>query len=198
MVNEYRYMIDLGADLIINHHQHCVSGIEEYKGKKIYYGIGNFCFDKLGNIDSSWYKGILVSINITPIELNSSYIPYEWEENPFRLRVLPCDCKLSNEIRHYSSIINNPDELKAHLNKYYSEREKGIINSFEPYNNRIFCKLFNLGLMPSFLSKGKLLKLLNLIECESHCIATVKALKNRIYNKRSLVSRKNRDELKIK
>lgn len=37
-----RKLIDNGADLIVGSHSHCVQGAEEYKGKHIFYGIGNF------------------------------------------------------------------------------------------------------------------------------------------------------------
>lgn len=36
--------IDSGADLVVGHHPHVISGIEEYKGKNIVYSLGNFCF----------------------------------------------------------------------------------------------------------------------------------------------------------
>ncbi len=37
--------IDAGADLIIGHHAHILKGIEVYKGKVIFYSLGNFAMD---------------------------------------------------------------------------------------------------------------------------------------------------------
>lgn len=37
-------IIDLGADLIIGHHAHCIQPYEIYKGKYIFYGLGNCIF----------------------------------------------------------------------------------------------------------------------------------------------------------
>lgn len=37
-------MIDAGADMIIGHHPHTVQGVEIYKGKYIFYSLGNFSF----------------------------------------------------------------------------------------------------------------------------------------------------------
>jgi poly-gamma-glutamate synthesis protein (capsule biosynthesis protein) len=37
--------IDAGADLILGHHPHILKGIEVYKGKPIFYSIGNFAFE---------------------------------------------------------------------------------------------------------------------------------------------------------
>lgn len=36
--------IDNGADLIIGHHPHVLQGVEHYKGKQIFYSLGNFIF----------------------------------------------------------------------------------------------------------------------------------------------------------
>ncbi|MBI4331897.1 MAG: CapA family protein [Chloroflexi bacterium] len=34
--------IDAGADLVVGHHDHIIKGIEVYKGRAIFYGLGNF------------------------------------------------------------------------------------------------------------------------------------------------------------
>lgn len=46
-----RFAIDEGADLVVGHHAHVLQGTEQYKGKNIVYGLGNFCFG--GNNDPS-------------------------------------------------------------------------------------------------------------------------------------------------
>ena len=40
-----RIVIDAGADLVLGHHHHILRGIEWYKGKPIFYGLGHFVFD---------------------------------------------------------------------------------------------------------------------------------------------------------
>jgi len=42
--------IDAGADLVIGHHPHVVQSAEKYKGKYIFYSLGNFVFDQ------RWWK----------------------------------------------------------------------------------------------------------------------------------------------
>jgi hypothetical protein len=37
-----RAAIDAGADLVLGHHAHILKGIESYKGKFIFHGLGNF------------------------------------------------------------------------------------------------------------------------------------------------------------
>lgn len=46
----YRKMIDNGADVVYGSHPHVIQESEEYKGKKIFYSLGNFIFDQ------SWSK----------------------------------------------------------------------------------------------------------------------------------------------
>ena len=41
-------MIDAGADALVGHHTHTLQPVETYQGKPIYYGIGNFIFDRDG------------------------------------------------------------------------------------------------------------------------------------------------------
>jgi len=41
-----KQIIDAGADVIIGHHPHVLQSIEKYKGKYIFYSLGNFIFDR--------------------------------------------------------------------------------------------------------------------------------------------------------
>ncbi len=45
-INFARAAIDAGADLVIGHHPHVVQTMEKYKGKYIFYSLGNFVFDQ--------------------------------------------------------------------------------------------------------------------------------------------------------
>lgn len=38
--------VEKGADIIIGHHPHLLQSVEEYKGKLIFYSLGNFVFDR--------------------------------------------------------------------------------------------------------------------------------------------------------
>ena len=55
------YLIDIGFDLIIGMHPHVLQGYEEYKGKRIYYSLGNFVFDMPS--DACKY-GAIVSVDL--------------------------------------------------------------------------------------------------------------------------------------
>ena len=53
-------LIDAGADVIIGSHPHVVQETEEYKGKMIYYSLGNFVFDQFFRAETQ--KGLLVAV----------------------------------------------------------------------------------------------------------------------------------------
>lgn len=41
--------IEAGADVILGHHHHYLRGVEVYRGKPIFYGLGHFVFDLAGS-----------------------------------------------------------------------------------------------------------------------------------------------------
>lgn len=43
-----RAAVDAGADLVYGHHHHYLRGVELYRGKPIFYGLGHFAFDLPG------------------------------------------------------------------------------------------------------------------------------------------------------
>ncbi len=56
-----RRLVDAGADAIIGHHPHTLQTIETYRGRPIYYSIGNFIFDQQKPINT---RACIVSIDI--------------------------------------------------------------------------------------------------------------------------------------
>ena len=56
--------IDRGADLVIGSHPHVVQEKEEYRGKMIYYSLGNFVFDQYFRRDTS--RGLAVRVTVQP------------------------------------------------------------------------------------------------------------------------------------
>ncbi len=58
--NSARTFIDAGADVVFGAHPHVIQKREEYKGKTIYYSLGNFIFDQYW--DASVRKGLGVEM----------------------------------------------------------------------------------------------------------------------------------------
>jgi len=55
-------LIDAGADVIIGGHPHVVQNIEQYKGKLIFYSLGNFIFDQYFSAQTQ--EGLAVGLEI--------------------------------------------------------------------------------------------------------------------------------------
>lgn len=53
-----KQIIDAGADLVIGHHSHIIQPMEIYKGKMIFYSLGNFFFPRIKYLfrDKIFYK----------------------------------------------------------------------------------------------------------------------------------------------
>ncbi len=74
-IARYHDFIDYGADGVIGTHPHCPQGWEEYKGKPIFYSLGNFLFNSKEGYDyratnrPHWYEGLCVVMIIEEGEL---------------------------------------------------------------------------------------------------------------------------------
>jgi poly-gamma-glutamate synthesis protein (capsule biosynthesis protein) len=55
-------LIDAGADAIIGHHPHVLQGVESYRGRPIFYSLGNLLFHRIGHL----------------IGDSEGYPPYDW------------------------------------------------------------------------------------------------------------------------
>ena len=69
---EAHALIDAGADLLIGHHTHTLQSIETYKGKSIYYSIGNFIFDQQKPLNT---EACIVRLRITSDKIAVDTIP---------------------------------------------------------------------------------------------------------------------------
>lgn len=68
-----RKFVECGADIVLCQHTHCIGCEEDYAGKKIVYGQGNFLFDH--SQKEEWQTGLLVECNITDDGATVSYHP---------------------------------------------------------------------------------------------------------------------------
>lgn len=59
-VNFAHEAIDAGAEMVIGHHPHVVQTAEKYKGKYIFYSLGNFVFDQMWSQETR--EGLAVKI----------------------------------------------------------------------------------------------------------------------------------------
>lgn len=175
----YRFFVDAGADVVLNHHQHCYSGYEEYKGCPIFYGLGNFCFDVIPTeVDTLWNYGYMVELNIAHNNITYELIPYNQCSSFPSVQILPADV-FSKELTRLNNIISDDDKLKIAVTQYYETFAKYERSILEPYRGRVFNKLFSMNLLPRFITGVKRYAILNHVECESHRDKLIYALKKK-------------------
>lgn len=76
-------LIDAGADVIIGHHAHALHPIEWYRGKPIFYSLGNFLFEGSGSYPHMAPESMIVRltlgdparVELVPLMLNAGGFP---------------------------------------------------------------------------------------------------------------------------
>lgn len=168
MKKSFHYFIDLGVDVIVCHHAHCYSGYEIYHDRPIFYGLGNFSFDDNNTNKTIWNEGFAVQFDIKS-GIQFKIIPY------VQGSIIP-GVKLLNQkeqnffdknIAELNEIIASDELLQQSFDSWGAKNEKMYFSMLDPNNNRVYSKLYSLGMIPK--PKDKYLRLLlNLIRCESH------------------------------
>ncbi len=124
-----RKLIDAGADLIVGHHTHTIQPFEKYKGKYIFYSLGNFCFENYKFENNINY---LHKRNRKCLILNISFADKSYKVN-------------------YSNWLNNTNNYSE--NKNYNYRIKIRNFYFKNFNkSKLFWNLY-------YLHKKKILPL---------------------------------------
>ena len=163
MKKRFRFLSEAGADVIINHHQHCFSGYERHQGRLIFYGLGNFFFDRpaAGEI---WKEGYMVRLKLTDT-VSFELIPYtQCKED---LAVLPLETEaFSARLEKLNRIIADDSLLEEEFDRLV--RTKRPLSTFLPYSNHYLTEMYNRGWLPSLLPRRKLAKLLSRVRCEVH------------------------------
>lgn len=168
---QYRFYIEQGADLVVSHHTHCMSGFELYNEKPIYYSLGNFLFtNESGNND--WYSGLVLEIGINGGRLTTILHPVKQSKNRFELFLVADEDKklILDRVEKYSGIIQNNYQLKKEWETFILNKKSLYLNCFSPLSFLRFryIKAILSRLKINFLNKTGLALYLNLIRCEAH------------------------------
>jgi len=171
MKETYRFFVDAGADAVVNHHQHCYSGYEVYKGKPIFYGLGNFLFDWEGRRNGLWNEGYMVAISFDK-ERKTSYRLYPYKQcndEPIVEIMQGEDMKLfEKKICVLNDIIADDHRLKDAWESWIKAHSSYTLMDYQPYFSRLAKSLYVKGFLPSFITKKKKYSIIDHIECESH------------------------------
>jgi poly-gamma-glutamate synthesis protein (capsule biosynthesis protein) len=176
-----RFFIDAGADAVICHHTHFMSGYEEYNKGLIFYGLGNFIFDSQKYKNHQWNYGFAVELIFDLGIIDFKLIPYKQcnEETGLVLLNEKENKEFEKKIKNLNEAIKCNETLRIELNSFVERTEKLYLAYLQPYSNRILKGLFKRGMIPSLYNTNKYRLLLNIIRCESHHEVLKKVLKNK-------------------
>lgn len=166
----YHFFIDVGADAVLNHHQHCYSGFEIYKGKPIFYGLGNFMFDRSSRRNCIWNKGYMVCLQFGGEDIKYEIIPYIQCDTEPTVRIMNNQerVEFDNKIKELNEIISDDRLLNQKHEFWMGKNSRNFLSIFQPYNTRFLNSLYIRGYLPSFINPKKRVRILNYLNCESH------------------------------
>lgn len=83
-------IVESGASAVICHHTHNFEGYEVYDGVPIFYGLGNFIFDKqYQKTPAHWYEGFMVAIDFNEVSaIGFKIIPYQFDPKEIQVKKL--------------------------------------------------------------------------------------------------------------
>lgn len=177
--DKYKALIDQGADIVIASHPHVPQGWEVYKGKRIYYSLGNFCFDtRMGN-NPYWANSLSVKVLIS----QDLQISYEHENIVFNEGLLDID--ESDEIKrhfiHLQSLLISKEDYESYIDSqldlFWESYKLYILRGLGAFS---FCGSFNTLLHSAYgvLKGADIPMLINNFQCETHSWAIQRILKN--------------------
>lgn len=181
MVKFYRYLIDIGADAVINHHQHCFSGYEKYNGKPIFYGLGNFCFDDPKMKDDLWNEGYLVALDFEKRNVDFEIIPYTQCSQNATIEVKTGGNKEDfwERLKEINNTIQNENLLEYKISKFMDSTQKGL-DPIHPWHNKYLKVLYKRGVLPSLVPRSFLMLIQSCIKCESHLERLIYSIDKRL------------------
>lgn len=118
-IARYRDFIDYGADGVIGTHPHCPQGWETYKGKPIFYSLGNFLFNSKEDYGyrvwnrPHWYEGICVEMVLSENQISFNVINTKNIDNVSL--VIDKDIKRDEHNGELLSFLTNEEKYKEYL-----------------------------------------------------------------------------------
>lgn len=177
----YRFFVEMGADAVINHHQHCYSGYEFYRGKPIIYGLGNFIFDNPSRRKLPWNEGYLAVLDFNN-NIDIELIPYRQCDDKPGAYLMEDNEKtfFFNNIKNLNATIEDDTKLDAEFETFMMGKRQGIYSVFGLFTNKYLRALVSRGFISPFISRKKAAILYNYISCESHRDIVLNALENKV------------------
>jgi len=184
MQERCRFFIDQGADAVVCHHSHVVSGYEYYREKPIVYGVGNFFFPSASAERAAGQQlGCLANLRISEhAVIDLELVPLTLDRTSLSIGPVPDSAQgqFRVELKRLNDIIHDPTELRSAWSQYCREKGSWLLSC-------IWCMtwaeswLLSRRLWPTKrlrLSNRLLARQLNVLSCESHHEACLHLLRS--------------------
>ena len=181
MKKDFRFLVDAGASVVINHHQHCYSGYEIYNESPIFYGLGNFYFDKGPNFSETWHDGYSVILDFRKKLIDFEIIPFEQcNIEPIINSNEVIKSRILSKVKTINEIICDDSLLSNEWEKFCQKKKRTYEKIFQPYKNKYLIAAYKRNLIPDFKTFSFYQEIRHFITCNAH----LEVLKNifRKYN----------------
>ena len=172
--SRYRELIDVGCDVIIGGHTHTAQGYEVYKGKPIFYSLGNFCFEKDKPAkDSKWNIGEVVSMEFTKTTLSFVVLGTIFQNNTIELMDKETWNTYLNQLNEKLSV-----DYMDQINQICNRMMNGYNNLFSMGGYIHIDRMLIKSILRYLLGRCNSLHALNNLQCESHRWTICRAIRN--------------------
>lgn len=186
-----RLMVELGANVVVCQHSHCIGSYEVFKGALIVYGQGNLIFD-LPSKHPTWWESILIQVEIKKSSIvNFQFIPviqdpggciFKMADNADRDRILA-------KLEQRSSILDDQNRLNQEWQKFCLSKRRDYQSILFGYSRFLHIANKLIG-FADWLPRSRKMNIGNILRCDAH----LEVLKT-IYSLDATTS--NKDKMKI-
>lgn len=185
-----KHFIDLGVDAIICHHPHVPGSYESYRGRPIFYSIGNLIFDS-SSPKAGWEKGYFVELIFNPATkslLSFGIHPYMQSVKYGGVQLLTGDDRESfiSDIESYRALLLSDTRYNEAWAAFVDENINSYILRSSPFRFRgagFLIKKFPFLAGMLYGKRNSDLDRLNLIRCQSHLDVLSESLKKALGGK---------------
>ncbi len=169
-----RFLVEIGASVVVCQHSHCVGALEHYSGSLIVYGQGNFVFDWRPEPGPEWFQGFLVEVTLSGAGVVGHRLyPYGRGSSGVGVEALrEGDARqLIREIETRSAVASDPARLEAQWREYCAKRANSYYQQILgdlPGTGLLRRAADRLGIRFAPLRARHRMALLNLVRCEGH------------------------------
>ncbi len=183
VVQNIRYLIDVGADAAIIHHSHFYSGYQYYNNKPIIWGVGNFLSEtSVKKPKKKWFYGLLAKFVIEDnrIDLKLVSIKQSKQFNKIELCNGDEEKEINNDIVNISKKILDNKQYCDYWNAVLIQQKHNLIKFIQAGSLLEFKIIKHLRFLNKKISLFKLKKCLNILRCDSHRYKFISVLNHEI------------------